>query len=610
MTTHIPITLGLDAKGEVIELNAALRASTHMHVIGGSGKGKSKFLESLIRQDIRAGHGLCLLDWHGELYNNIVRWCAEENIGLFGDPRKIVVLNVSHPEHVLPFNPFAKKSDDTSSRAADLVSLVLRAWNLTNANEMPTFRRTCTALFRFMLDEQETLPNAAHLLEFSNRKTLLEYAVRASGEDMRAADFWNRLANVKNAAEWDGQMLSTTNKLAPLLEYSAPRRFMGLNVEGFDVARAMDEGAIVLVNLVQSESLPEDVARVFAAFLLAEFLRAARMRGDRKSRNGIEPPQFILYLDEFQQYITDDMAASLDEVRKGGLHIVLAHQHMAHFADHPKLKESVLVNARLRAVFGGLSTHSACELAEEMCLAELNERQIKKALYHTIHLYREETRVINSSSEAESEMEADTESSGEGSAEGLASISGAGSVDMHAVMMPPGVGSEGWYETDSSGASSFASEATSYATSEFSMSGHTRGTGRTSQRGQTVVPVWVPTPVQELAQEQDWTLEEKRLKLAQMLKHQTPRHCFINLDQPGGTQPLCVPEVNTPYVSPAMLDDYEKRLCEMQGSLPAAEVDRRLLESSREFTQRVVARPRPALITHRGARDDDEEDFE
>lgn len=56
-----------------------------------------------------------------------------------------------------------------------------------------------------------------------------------------AADFWRRLASVKNAAEWDGQMLSTTNKLAPLIEYSGPRRFMGLDIEGIDIRQAMDD---------------------------------------------------------------------------------------------------------------------------------------------------------------------------------------------------------------------------------------------------------------------------------------------------------------------------------------------------------------------------------
>ena len=46
-----------------------------MHIIGASGEGKSKFMEHLIRQDIINNNGLCLIDPHGYLYNDIVRWC-------------------------------------------------------------------------------------------------------------------------------------------------------------------------------------------------------------------------------------------------------------------------------------------------------------------------------------------------------------------------------------------------------------------------------------------------------------------------------------------------------------------------------------------------------
>jgi hypothetical protein len=596
--------LGLDAKGAPIELTPKLRASTHMHVIGGSGKGKSKFLESMIRQDIRAGRGLCVIDWHGELYNNIVRWCASRNVGMFIDPRKLILLNIAHPEYILPFNPFAKRVRDSSSRAADLVSLILRAWNMTTATEMPTFRRTCTALFRFMLEQHETLPNAAHLLEFSNRDILLRYAVRSSADDMRAADFWQRLEGMKRGEEWDGQMLSTTNKLAPLLEYSGPRRFMGLNIEGLDIPRAMDEGAIVLVNLVNSDYLPEDVAKVFAAFLLFEFLRAARKRGDAKSHTAIDPKQFILYLDEFQEYINDDMAGMLDQVRKGGLHMVLAHQHMAHFTDHPRLKESVLVNARIRAVFGGLSTRSACDLAEEMCLSELNERQIKKALYHTIHVYKEETRTVYSENESESSAEIESQMSGSGNTDTQGHGAGVSASEMHAYMIPETPGTEGWFKTEGSGRSDFTVESSSSATSEFSSQGSSHARGRASQHGKTVVPVWVPIPVKELSQEEDWSLEEKRFKLAEMLKHQAERHCFINLDCPGGTQPLCVPYVNMPRISAARLGKYEDAICKKQGSLPAAEVDRLLIESEARFIERAQAGSAPTRVDIADKEDD------
>ena len=49
--------------------------STHMQIIGSTGEGKSKFMEHLIREDIINDHGLCLIDPHGYLYNDIVKWC-------------------------------------------------------------------------------------------------------------------------------------------------------------------------------------------------------------------------------------------------------------------------------------------------------------------------------------------------------------------------------------------------------------------------------------------------------------------------------------------------------------------------------------------------------
>ena len=39
----------------------------HMYVIGKSGSGKSVFQASLIKQDIEAGHGVCVIDPHGDL---------------------------------------------------------------------------------------------------------------------------------------------------------------------------------------------------------------------------------------------------------------------------------------------------------------------------------------------------------------------------------------------------------------------------------------------------------------------------------------------------------------------------------------------------------------
>lgn len=50
--------------------------STHMQVIGSTGTGKSKFLEWMIKNDIHNNNGLCLIDPHGYLYDDLINWLA------------------------------------------------------------------------------------------------------------------------------------------------------------------------------------------------------------------------------------------------------------------------------------------------------------------------------------------------------------------------------------------------------------------------------------------------------------------------------------------------------------------------------------------------------
>src|SRR6266705_1979387 len=99
------IVIGKNADNEPIEITPKMRESTHMHVIGGSGKGKSKFLEWLIRKDIDAGHGFALIDWHGTIYKEVINYCYQLRIGLDRDFRSLRLLNPSRPDFITGFNP-------------------------------------------------------------------------------------------------------------------------------------------------------------------------------------------------------------------------------------------------------------------------------------------------------------------------------------------------------------------------------------------------------------------------------------------------------------------------------------------------------------------------
>lgn len=563
----------MDARGEPITLDPELRRQTHTHIIGSSGTGKSKFLEWLIRQDLDAGHGLCVVDWHGTLYHDVLRYCAFQDLGVFGDPRRIILLNPSEPDHIVGFNPFASPSDpaDVSTLVTRRINATIRPWGVTDTTETPTFARVCRVLYTFMVETGETLPNAAEML-FFQKKALRDYAASVVKDHYAASD-WQELQNITRSTEWKDEVLSTKNRLVPFVASKSVRRFMGLHDGNLDLTAIMDRGDVLLVNLADSDFLDRDAARVFASLLLLQFFEIAMRRAAKAAVTRQDPNPFMLYLDEFQEYMTDDIAAMLDQVRKGGLHMVLAHQHLGHFVDNPRLKKSVFTNARIKAVFGGLDYEDAAEMAREMFLSDLNQRQIKKAYYHTIHLYREETRTVKGRSSGRS----DTFQSGWGSG----SSTGSGS----ATVVNPSL--EGWF-----GDPAALSEISNVMNSQNSFSTESQGSTDIEASSETVVPVWVPIPTQELTTEAEWTREEKLDKVVETLKCQQQRHCFIKLDTLS-TQPLCVPHVRDYGVYPETLLEYEHEVHRRQGALAPADVDRKLIESRRQFFENAGIKTAP-----------------
>jgi hypothetical protein len=135
----------------------------------------------------------------------------------------------------------------------------------------------------------------------------------------------------------------------------------------------------------------------------------------------------------------------------------------------------------------------------------------------------------------------------------------------------------GWFSENKT-ESSFSSS----GTSDFESSGGSSSETWSESEGESIVPVWVPIPVQELGSEAEWSREEKVSKVAEMLKCQQQRHCFIKLDTEK-TQPLKVPFVKEYSHSPDYLLEYQQAVYQQQGALPAYQVDQLLIESEQKF---------------------------
>jgi hypothetical protein len=605
-----PIYIGKNPDGAPLYLTPELRKQAHFHCIGGTRTGKSKFLEWMIRQDIDAGHGLCVIDYHGKLYHDLLRWCLYNNVGVFNDCRKLILINPSEPQFVTAFNPFGNRHGDLSTQVSNRLDMLLRAWGARNTDQTPMLEATVSAVFFLMAENGETLPNAAKVLDFGHRK-LVEYAASVVSDydaratflklgriaaAVRAGKQPNPRSDIRLEADWDVVAASTYRRLSRLTRATGIKRFMGLNENAIDIESLMQPGNIILVNLGQSDNLPQSAAKVFASLFVLEFFETAIRRSNKLSYQGDEPPTFLLYLDEFQNYINEDIADSLDQALKGGLHMILAHQHLGHFKDNERLADSIFTNARLRAVFGGLKRESAEIFADLMFLPDLTARQVVKAFHTIIHLYEEQYRTTTSSTRTRGTSDLVGKMSGRGNTSASASVSGMGEMTGHSLIQPmsgSGEAMEGWSESDTTSLSGFSSEMSSRSESEFEADSKVHGDSQSEGEGETRFPVWVPIPKEIVTHEEVMSIEEKRLKIVQMLNCQMKQHCFIKLDIET-TQPMWVPFVSAHRVSMDMLGEYETMVYEKQGSLSAKEVDALLIKSEQNFLQRAERPSRPS----------------
>ncbi|HLG19779.1 MAG TPA: hypothetical protein VI895_08195 [Bdellovibrionota bacterium] len=524
--------LGTDENGAPVHFTEKDRRMSHSQVLGGGRKGKSSFLQVPIREDILDGKGLTLIDRHGSLYWDVVRWLA------YVQPkREIILLNFSSPKYITGFNPFVSDRGDVSTRAYRMIDATVRPFGEVNTNELPTMERILRILYSFAAEAREPLLNASLLLRFP-QKELREYAFRIIQEPNTRQEL-AELMEIKTLRDWMMQTLSATNRIGRFLAFPGVRRFMGMKENNIDISDAMDRKAVILVNLAPNRyDLSDTASKLIACLMVYEHFTAAFDRWEGS-------PLHTLYMDEFQDYITDDLARMLDQVLKFGLHAVLVHHHLAQFGDDEHLRESIITNARNRFVFGGLPYDTTIRLANEMALDRINTRQIKKQYFHTIHLYREETRTVRSS--------------GIGNSSGHSDALGMG-------LMGPAGENNPSRQTQSS--SSSASSGSSYF------------------EGESTVPFLNPIPTQELGSESEYTREEKVSIIAHLFNSQPQRHCFVKLDN----QPMCsmkVRDLYHPFVSVETLQGYVARLYREQGAIPGEEVDRRIEESQIQLLKRV-----------------------
>jgi hypothetical protein len=299
----------------------------HMYILGKTGTGKSTLLETLIRQDMANGHGLALLDPHGDLIESVLSQVPRERHD------DLVYFDATDTEHPLGFNPLESVAPRYRPLAASgLLSVFQHIWADSWGPRLEHILRN--TLLALLEQPSATLADVPRLLDDTTFRR--QALTNVSNEQVRT--FWLKEYAGYPARFRAEAMAPLQNKVGAFLANPLIHRIVTQEKSAFRLRQIMDSGKILLVNLAKGK-IGADTSTLLGALLVSRLGLAALSRADQIEE---ERRDFYLYLDEFHSFTTLSLAGMLSELRKYRLNLILAHQYLAQLDE--RLLQAILGN--------------------------------------------------------------------------------------------------------------------------------------------------------------------------------------------------------------------------------------------------------------------------
>jgi CxxC-x17-CxxC domain-containing protein len=289
----------------------------HVYVLGKSGTGKSVLLSNMIIQNIQNGEGVCVVDPHGELVEGILQTIPPHRM------KDVIYFNPADTDYHVGFNVLELIDPKYKHLVASgLMGIFTKIWAPGT---------TLLGVPRMLVDKDYRQKIIANL------------------KDPVIKAFW-----VHEYEQWQDKFRNEAiapiqNKVGQFLSTSIIRNVVGQSKSTINVFDIMNQGKIFLVN-VSKGRIGEDNSALLGGMIITKIQLAAMERvrvpeDDRKD--------FYLYVDEFQNFVTNAFAGILSEARKYRLNLTIAHQYTAQLVTESgsMVRDAVFGNVGTMIVF-------------------------------------------------------------------------------------------------------------------------------------------------------------------------------------------------------------------------------------------------------------------
>ena len=279
---------------------------SHIHLIGSTQEGKSKFIEFLIRGDIRRGIGFCLLDptAGGKTVYDVLKWCCHKKL------EKVCLID---PYHRFQYNkipglsPFLYLKDGTKTaklRETSISDFGDTIRNFSGTKDFAeTFRieRYLPSVLTALYDAHRPLSDAKY---FTNR---LYKAQREKILDQTDPDTALDLSDAFSTVTMFRDFQSTINRMQRFYKGTLGLMF---SAPPINFMKMIAEGWIILVNLDTGNGFSNPDSRLLGTFIINQIQVAIeRLFSKKREKNPDTAGRpYYLYIDEASEYATRKLA--------------------------------------------------------------------------------------------------------------------------------------------------------------------------------------------------------------------------------------------------------------------------------------------------------------
>lgn len=337
--TDFDVTLGVNNyHGEATPIGlTAKERERHVYIIGGTGNGKTTMLQYALVQDIRNGHGVAVVDPHGDMAETLLRYVPEKRIN------DVVYFNpddLSYPVGLNLLELSDKLEDDDLLREKDLITETVVSIFRKIFSEDDSGGHRIEYMLRNAVQTALTVENATLFTVYNliNDPSYRKKVVPTL-QDENLKHFWRNEFGKAGGMQQVKMAAGITAKIGRFLFSASAKRILEQEKSTIDFDDILNNRKILICNFSKG-LLGEDTSELFGIMVLAK-LQLASLRRARMKQSDRTP--YHLYVDEFQNFATMSFVQMLSESRKYKLFLTMAEQSTSQ-QDDQRMVNIILAN--------------------------------------------------------------------------------------------------------------------------------------------------------------------------------------------------------------------------------------------------------------------------